>query len=458
MMLVVVVTRRRRPNSAVAWLVVIFFQPWVGLIIYLLIGEYRLPKHRIAHRSHLLEKLKTVNHRFKELPHSIHSQLEQSQMAAVKLAERLGGMPIVSGNDVELMTQDGDVIHRLIADIDEACYHVHLLFYIYADDETGERVTNALARAVKRGVKCRVLVDAVGSRKMIKRLGKRMQQQGIEVRPALPVNLFRRQIARIDLRNHRKLAVIDAHIAYTGSQNIVNANYGHRELIWHDMMVRLTGPVVLDLQRVFVEDWYFETGEALDTYDILSAPSVTGTVAVQALPSGPNYPTENYQRMVVAALHDAQKHVIITTPYFVPDEAFMQAIEVAVLSGVEVELILPRRCDQPLVGAASRSYYEDLLNAGVKLYLYEDGLLHAKTMSIDNSFALIGSSNFDIRSFALNFEISLVFYGSQIVEKLRTEQNRYIENSVQLTHEVWNQRSKVKKFLHNVAQLLSPLL
>jgi cardiolipin synthase A/B len=293
---------------------------------------------------------------------------------------------------------------------------------------------------------------------MIKRLGRQMQKRGIEIYPVLPVNLFRRQIARIDLRNHRKLVIIDGRIAYTGSQNIVDANYGHRNLVWHDMMVRLTGPVVLDLQRVFVEDWYLERREILDGLDIFPQTAMTGTTPVQTLPSGPSYPTENYQRMVVAALHDARQHVIITTPYFIPDEAFIQAIEVAVLSDVKVELIVPHRSNQILVDTASHAYYEGLLDIGVKIYLYNEGLLHAKTMSIDNSFAFIGSSNFDIRSFALNFEINLVFYGSEVSEKLRAAQNRYISNSVQLTREVWKQRPKIHKFLQNIAQLLSPLL
>ena len=453
--MLVVVTRRRQPSAAMAWLLVIFFLPVPGLALYFLIGENRLPLRRAERHARLQEDIRC---RFEDHPNVVRPELPPGQMAAVVLAERLGYMPIVGGNDAAMMTDTDEVIDRLVADIDAAQRHVHLLYYIFADDATGRRVVEALARAVERGVICRVLVDAVGSRPMLKTLGAWLAHQGVQLRAALPVNLFRRRAARLDLRNHRKLAVIDGVVAYAGSQNIVDANYGHKDLAWHDMSVRLTGPIVTQLQAVFVGDWYFETDELLDSDDVFPDAAQTGTIAVQTLPSGPDYPTENYQRMVVAALHAARSHVIITSPYFVPDEAFLQAIETAVLSGVEVEVILPRRCDQVMVGAASRAYYDDLLRLGVKLHLYDNGLLHAKTMSIDDAVALIGSSNFDIRSFALNFEISLLFYGSRVTEELRRRQNQYIAASTRLTAEEWDARPTRAKILQNTAKLLSPLL
>jgi len=455
--MLVVVTNRRR-GSPMAWLLVIFFLPLPGLVLYWLIGENRLPRRRAGRHARLLDELSEISRRLEGHPAVVHPELPADQMPFVTLAERLGYMPIVGGNEALLMTETDEVIDRLVADIDAAQRHVHLLYYIFADDETGRKVADALARAVARGVKCRVLVDAVGSRPMLKRLAPRMIEQGVDLHAALPVNLFRRRFARLDLRNHRKLAVIDGRLGYTGSQNIVNADYGHKDLAWHDMSVRLTGPVVLELQAVFVGDWYFETDEMLVSEDVFPDPPMLGAIAAQTLPSGPDYPTENYQRMVVAALHAARRHVIITSPYFVPDEAFLQALEVAVLRGVEVEIILPRRCDQVLVGAASRAYYEDLLHLGVKLHLYDDGLLHAKTMSVDDAVALVGSSNFDIRSFELNFEISLLFYGQYVTEYLRDQQNRYIARSGQLTREEWGRRPRLRRVMENITKLLSPLL
>ncbi|HBO44690.1 MAG TPA: cardiolipin synthase [Planctomycetaceae bacterium] len=441
-----------------AWLLVIFFFPVPGLVLYLLIGENRLPRRRAGRHARLLEDLGEIGRRLEGHPAVVHPDLPPDQEPFVLLAERLGSLPIVGGNEGRLMTDTDEVIDRLVEDIDAAERHVHLLYYIYANDKTGMKVAEALTRAAARGVKCRVLVDAVGSRPMLKSLASRLTSQGVELYPALPVSLFRRGFARLDLRNHRKLAVIDGRIAYAGSQNIVNADYGHKDLAWHDMSVRLIGPVVLELQTVFVGDWYFETNEVLAGEDIFPEPPMLGPIAAQTLPSGPDYPTENYQRMVVSAMHAARRQVVITSPYFVPDEAFLQAIEVAVLRGVTVEIILPRRCDQVLVGAASRAYYEDLLRLGVKLHLFDDGLLHAKTMSVDDSVALVGSSNFDIRSFELNFEISLLFYGADMTGYLRHLQRGYMAQSRQLTPEEWSRRPRLNRVGENIARLLSPLL
>ncbi len=457
-MLLVVVTRRRKPSAAVPWLLVIFFEPWLGVVLYLLIGNNRLPRRRISEHAQLLEELKTVRRRFENHPDMTRPTLSPEQAMAVTLAEHLGYMPILGGNQVDLMSRTEEVIDRLIADIRAAQQHVHLLFYIYSDDATGRRVTEALVEAAARGVRCRVLVDAVGSRPMFKRMAPEMRAQGIEVFRALPANPFRRRVARLDLRNHRKLAVIDGRIGYTGSQNVVDADYGRRDLAWHDMMVRITGPVVLELQAVFVSDWYFETDEILDSEDIFAEPIRAGRVPAQTLPSGPSYPTENYQRMVVAALHAARRRVTITTPYFVPDEPFLQAMEVAVLRGVEVELVVPQRFDQILVGAATRAFYDDLLAAGVSVYLYQPGLVHAKTMSIDDAWAMIGTSNFDIRSFALNFEINMVFFGVEVAEQLRARQQEYIEQSVRLSAAEWHRRRVWQRMGQYIARLLAPLL
>ncbi len=453
-----VVVRRRKPSTAMAWLLIIFFQPLVGLFLYFLIGEYRLPRRRASAHARLLAKLESLQDRFRNHPNTFHPQLAPGAMATVRLAEQLSMMPILGGNSATLLTETNDVIDRLIEDIDAAKNHVHLMFYIWVDDATGQRVAQALIRAAQRGVDCRVLVDAVGSRFVLRTLALEMIQNGIDVRAALPVNLLRRQAARLDLRNHRKLAVMDGRIAYTGSQNIVDASYGHKDLAWHDMMVRIEGPNVLTLQVVFLQDWYFETDEILDGDDIFPDPVLTGDIPMQTLPSGPNYPTENYHRLVVDAIHAARHRVVITTPYFVPDDALMQALEIAVIRGVKVDLIIPERCDQILVGAAARSYYECLLEAKVNVHLFKDGLLHSKTVTIDDDLALIGTSNFDIRSFALNFELNLLLYCEQATDALRAKQDEYIQKSRPLRLEEWLERRPSRQVFEGIAQLFSPLL
>ncbi|MEZ6047645.1 MAG: cardiolipin synthase [Planctomycetaceae bacterium] len=398
-----VVTHRRKPNSAMAWLLIIFFQPWFGFLIYVLIGENRLPQRRIRQHDRLLAKLETLSQRFQKHPQVIPPDYNKELQTAIDLAERLGYMPTMGGNAVELIDKTDTTIERIVADIDRAKHHVHLLFYIYRDDATGRKVTEALKRAVARGVTCRLLIDAVGSSVFLKHNSQEMLEAGIELHPALPVRFFRRKAARIDLRNHRKIVVIDGTISYTGSQNIVDADYGLKKIAWHDLMVRLEGPVTIELQALFLTDWYFETNEILEEPHIFPEPVAPGDVPIQTLPSGPNYPTENYQRMVLAMIHAAQKQVTITTPYFIPDEALLQAIQVAVLRGVEVTLILPEQSDQLIVGTAAKGYYSVLLEMGAHIFLYQPGLLHSKTISIDSSISMIGSSNFDIRSFHAKF-------------------------------------------------------
>ena len=443
-----------------SWLLVIFFLPWPGLVLYLLIGENRLPRRRLAKRKSLMRRLQALREHYENHGRNISTLVGQTFVPTVTLAEKLGYMPITFGNETELLGDTDTVIDRLINDIDNAQQHVHLLFYIFDVDETGQRVCAALERASARGADCRLLADAQGSRRFLKKMTRRLEKAGVRVYPALPVSLLRAWASRIDLRNHRKIAVIDGQVAYTGSQNIVNAGYGHRDLRWYDLMVRLTGPVVLELQAVFVGDWLAETDELLEDERIFPVTdhSGEGGTAVQTLPSGPLYPAENYQRLVVAALHAARHRVTITTPYFVPDEVFLEAMETAALQGVTVELIVPLKSDQLLVGNAARAYYERLLRSGVRIYLFGEGLLHAKSMTIDDTLAFLGSSNFDIRSFALNFEINMIFYGAGVTDMLTRQQAGFRSHSEQLTLAQWQKRPHHQRVMQNIVKLLSPLL
>lgn len=458
LVMLVTVPRRRSPNAALAWLTVIFFLPWVGLVLYLLVGSNRLPRRRVERYRQLLADF---HRHLGRLPHgsqAINPPVPADALAAVRLAERLGQIPILGGNSVELLTETEEVIGRLIEDINQASHHIHMLFYIFHDDETARRVADALAAAARRGVHCRVLADAVGSRAMFRHLAGELTRHGVRVQAALPVGLFRRTVARIDVRNHRKIVVIDGRVGYTGSQNIINADYGRRGLAWHDMTARVEGPAVLALQAVFLGDWYFETEEIVDDVGYFPAIEPCGEVPIQVLPSGPTYPVENYHRMVIDALHTARQQVIVTTPYFVPDQSFLQAVQIAVLRGVEVILIAPEKCDKILVGAAAWSYFGDLLELGCKIYLYRPGLLHAKTMTIDNSFAFLGTGNFDVRSFSLNFEVNLLLYGERVTAELRRRQFDYLARSRMLTLEEWQARPEWLKTLDGIARLMSPLL
>ncbi len=454
------VVERHPPRAAMTWLLVIFFLPWPGLLLYLFIGENRLPRRRLVKRKLLLAKLDDVYKRHIPRRENVSSIVDQEFLPTVILAERLGYMPILPGNQATLLVNTDTVIDRLVEDIDAAQHHVHILVYIFAVDVTGQRIMAALERAVSRGVECRLLADAQGSRQFFKKMSRRLIQAGIKLYPALPASLLRAWVSRIDLRNHRKIIVVDGRVAYSGSQNIVDAGYGHRNLQWYDLMVRLTGPVVLELQAVFVGDWFAESDELPDETDIFpdSSNPVEGGVAVQTLPSGPLFPTENYQRLAVAALHAARHKVTITTPYFVPDEVFLEAMETVALRGVVVELIVPLNSDQILVGNAAQGYYERLLKSGVSIYRFSKGLVHAKSMTIDDSLAFLGSSNFDIRSFALNFEINMIFYDAGFTGSLRQQQDWYRAHSRQLTLAQWQLRPRYQRITQNIIKLLSPLL
>jgi cardiolipin synthase len=307
-------------------------------------------------------------------------------------------------------------------------------------------------------VRCQVLLDGLASRRSARTLSPRLQAAGVEVRLLLPIGFLRRTRTRLDLRNHRKLAVVDGRIGYVGSQNLVNPDF-KKGITYEELVARVTGPVVWQLQAVFLADRFVETGTPEpDLAHLFPEQVAAGPSPAQALPSAPGYEYENTQRLIVALIHGARERVVITTPYFIPDEPLLEAMQTAVLRGVEIHLVVSHLADQVLVCLAQRSYYEELLKAGVHLHLYRRYFLHAKHLSIDDSIALIGSSNMDIRSFALNAEISLLIYDPQVVARLRQIQQRYFAEADLLTLEQWQRRPRLAKITQNIARLVDALL
>jgi cardiolipin synthase len=455
--MLVVVPFRRTPAAAKGWLLLIFFEPWIGLLLYLLVGRARLPRWQREQFARLPNALAGVAGRLAKHPNIFHPEVGPALSQAVTLAENLGGSPILGGNAVELLVKYDEMLARLAADIDRAKNHVHLLFYIFADDDATAPVIEALSRAAKRGVRCRVLADAIGSRSGLRTLRPRLTPLGVEVNEMLPVSLLPWRKARVDLRNHRKIAVIDGEVGYTGSQNLVAAKFA-ASLAYEDLMARVIGPVVLELQYVFAADWFVETNQVLDGEKEFPCPKITGGVPAQALASGPAFPMQNNQRLFVALVHGARKRIVLTTPYFIPDEPLLQAMQTAALRGVEVHLVVSESGDHFLVSLAQQSYYEELLEAGVTIHLYRRNFLHAKHLSVDNEVAAIGSSNLDIRSFALNAEVMLMLYDSGVAAQLAAEQEHYFAHSRLLSLEAWRERPFRSKFAENLARLLSPLL
>jgi cardiolipin synthase len=456
--MLVYVPQRRTPAAARAWLLLIFMVPWLGLVLYMALGRAYLPRRRIEQQQMIARLVRTRGYEL--LAANIGTpELPDHFRQAVTLATNLGDFPITSGNRIELLSDYRQSINRLIDDIHAAKNHVHLLYYIFADDSTGMCVIDALGAAVERGVKCRVLIDSLGSRPWLGNVESLMRDKGIEVTPLLPVRIlrFHEDAPRLDLRNHRKIAVIDGQIAYVGSQNIVNANF-KRGFVYKELVARVMGPVVLELQAVLLTDRYLEGQQDVEEPSFFPERRRAGDSFAQALPSGPGYPQANNQRLIVALLHAAQKRVVITTPYFVPDEALLQAMETAVQRGVHVHLIVSKKADQVVVGFGQRAYYDVLLEAGVRIHQYREGLLHSKCVSFDDSVAIIGSSNLDIRSFNLNAEISLIVYDPAVVAELKAEQDRNLADSDLLSLEEWRARPFAVRVLQNLAKLFDTLL
>lgn len=444
-LMLMVIPLRRTPEATRSWLLLIFFLPIPGLLLYLAIGRPRFPRWR--------------GQRFETAASILAPRLRpllcvDAPGEAAMLAAKLGGFPAVSGNTVELLGDYDGTIDRLVQDIDGARSHVRLLVYIFADDATGSRVAAALARAVERGVAVHVMFDPVGTHRWKKGALAMLAATGAQVREALPFHWLRERTRR-DMRNHRKLFLIDGKIGYAGSQNIVDKGFRtgveNRELV-----ARMTGPAVAEMTAIFLSDWFLETEVMLD--DTLTIPASTGNAKAQLLPSGANYPLEGFQTLLIGQLHRAVRRVVITSPYFIPDESLLEAMRTAVLRGVEVDLIVSAVVDQPLVSLAQRSYYDDILRAGIRVHLYRDYLLHAKNVSIDGELGIVGSSNVDLRSFQLNEEVSLLLHDRESIGALESVQAGYIADSDPLGIEAWRSRPRIRKIAENIARLVSPLL
>jgi cardiolipin synthase len=453
--MLVYVPQRRTPASARAWLLLIFFLPWPGVLLYALIGRAYLPRRRLEQQIRLAELMQSMPKLLGHYPAEKPGHREIVE--AARLASRLGSFEVAANNGIELLDGYQASLDRLLHDIEAAQHSVHLLYYIFADDVTGKRAVEAIERAAHRGVICRVLLDSVGSRRALKRLAPRLRAAGVEVVALLPLRILRPGRVRLDLRNHRKIAVIDGQVGYVGSQNIVDCD-ANRGMLNEELVARVAGPVVHQLQAVLLADRYQETSESVADQTLFPEPLAGGSAAAQILPSGPGHQEGNTQQVLVSLIYAARRRVVLTTPYFVPDATLLAAMRTVAARGARVDLIVSRHSNKPLVQFAQQSYFEDLLTAGVNIYLYGGAFLHAKHASIDDDVAMIGSSNLDIRSFALNSEVSLLVYDAAVVSDLNKIQDRYMAGSELITLERWQQRNPARRWVQNIARLTDTLI
>jgi len=444
---------RTTPGAARSWLLLVGFVPLLGLPLYLLFGHPWLSRQRVqrqAEASQVIREEQALQPPLRWTP-----QPDTATAEMVPLIERQGDFMPVHGNAVELLTDYDASLQALLDDIDQARDRVHLLYYLMFDDAVGERVVQALQRAAARGVHCRVLLDAVGAKRGLRRYRRRLQAVDVDVRAMLPGGLRWRRSGRMDLRNHRKIAVIDNRVGYIGSQNLAQSGFvpgfPNRELV-----ARVRGPAVAHLEAVFASDWYMETGQRLEV--MMVEPVCADDVPTQLLPSGPAYPFSNARDAVNALIHLARRRIVLVTPYFVPDEATLSALRIAALSGVQVQLILSASNNQHLTAWAQEAYYDELLRAGVRIALYEPHFLHAKHLTVDEDIALVGSINLDIRSFALNAEIGMLCYDRGLVQQLIGIEDDYLRRSRQLDLKAWRQRPAWRRSREGIARLADALM
>lgn len=463
LMVPVILRRQFAPGAAVAWLGIIFLHPYIGVTLYLVLGETRLGPHRAERHRNLVNRFRSIMRQAAGTCEDHCSlQLPAEYEPMVRQAEKISGLPVLGGNSVEFFTDTPLLIDRLVADIDAAAIRVHLLYYMFLPDGTGRRVAEALERASRRGVVCRVIADAVASRSFFHHdcgLAARLQAAGVKVTAALPVDVIQRRLPRMDLRNHRKLAVIDDRIGFAGSHNLVDADYGGRHGgPWFDATGRFTGPIVSEMSIVFAEDWGFETDEILDVSTTGDAAPLDRGTPMQLVPTGPASVGENFRRVFLAAIQSARSRVVMTTPYFVPDETTLVALIMAADRGAEVSLLVPLVPDHLFTAAAGRAHFSRLMAAGIRIFQYKPGLLHTKSTTVDDTFAIFGSANLDVRSFNLNFELTTVLYGSEVTTRLRAIQDAYLAECTPLDPERWAARPVLRRYADSAISLLSPLL
>jgi cardiolipin synthase len=446
----------RVPASRIAWLVVVGALPLVGIVAYLLLGEVNIGRRRVARVRAVLAQLpKYVGEGSDEI-------VPEKFRNLFRLGHSVSGFWPVGGNTGRLLADSNAAIDAMVADIDAAKDHVHLLFYIWLADNNGCKVIEALKRAAARGVTCRAMVDDIGSRSLVRSPHwQAMREAGIKVASGLAVGnpLLRMLTSRIDLRNHRKIVVIDGTITYCGSQNCADPEFlvKARYAPWVDAMVRFEGPIAHQNQLLFAGDWM--AGVREDLGDLLKPPVARGAgdMPAQVIGTGPTVRYSAMQEVFQSLLFAARREIVVTTPYYVPDDSLQTALCASAYRGVDTTIIFPARNDSWIVGWASRSYYADLLAAGVKIYEYEGGLLHTKSLTIDGELLLIGSANMDRRSLELNYENNILVHDPDLTEAMRTRQREYIERSKEITVGQVARWSMPRRLVNNTAAILGPL-
>ncbi len=458
-----VIMKRRPIGVSLAWLALILAIPVVGVSAYLILGEIRLGRRRAKLAQAMYRPyIRWLQNLVAGFPHQPVIPSPKANPLVALIQSRLG-MPLLGGNRVTLLSEPETILDQLIADIQQATISCYLEFYIWQEGGRADAVAEALIQAVRRGVDCRILLDSVGSAEFFDTgWPRRLRDGGVRIVEVLPVKTWRMPLHRQDLRMHRKLVIIDEQIAYTGSMNLVDPELFKQSSgvgLWIDVMVRVMGPVVSVMWSLFVRDWEMETGERLlDARPHEPEYWVEKGHHVQLIPSGPFVGGDCIQQILLQAIYQAEHSLVLTTPYFVPDDPLVAALQSAAARGVLVQLIIPERNDSRMVSFACNAFLEELLAAGVEIYRFRKGLLHTKSVLVDDEIALIGTVNLDRRSLWLNFESTLLIDDYSFATMLKGLQQDYIQQGKRLRLTEWRERSWIQRMLENVFYLFSPLL
>ncbi|AZU61267.1 cardiolipin synthase [Neobacillus mesonae] len=457
----VIFLENRHPSQTITWLVVLGSFPLVGFIFYLLFGRnYR--KEKMYREKYFLDKQAFLTVEGDDDPRSEEKRalMGEHHGQLFTLAQKLGNSPISFDTATKVLTNGEETFRHIIQELKKARHHIHMEYYIVRHDEIGQEIKNILMEKANQGVKVRFMFDAVGSWKLSKTFINELKNAGVETVPFGPVRLpFLNN--KFNFRNHRKIVVIDGNIGFVGGLNIGDEYLGRDKNIgfWRDTHLMLRGEAVRSLQLIFLQDWYYMTNHSFLTAEYLS-PQIDHKShgGVQLIAGGPDNEWSVIKNIFFSMITAAKKSVWIASPYFIPDEDIFSALKVAALSGIDVRLLVPNRPDKRIVFHASRSYFPELLEAGVKIYEYERGFMHSKIVIVDDELASIGTSNMDMRSFHLNFEVNAFLFRTKSTEKLVEEYVNDLQYSKQMDLKAFEERHIGFRLLESTARLLSPLL
>ena len=450
---------RLEPAVRLSWILVIEVVPLVGIIAYVLFGEIRMRGAEVQRISDVRDRLSGL---WQPSPYTVHEPFGYAT-PIIAAARATGGFYAVVGNDITMLPEGDDAMDEMVAAIDAAHDHVHILFYIWLDDQSGAKVAQATIRAAKRGVRVRAIIDAIGSRGFSRsQLWADMGAAGVEQVVALPLGLpiIGALFQRMDLRNHRKILVVDNELGFTGSRNCADMAFATKPRFapWIDILLRIRGPVVRQMQAVFLQDWMSYTGEDLGSMLHSHCPAMSNGAIAQVIATGPDRREGTLSDCMVTMIHAARSCITITTPYYVPDTALDSASRSAARRGVTVTMILPEHNDSLIVEATSEGFYHGLLRAGVVVYLFQGGLLHTKAISVDDRVVMLGSANMDRRSFEINYEMNMLVIDHKLIADLDERQQSYINRSRRLNQAEVADWSVWRRLRNNLLALASPLL